>query len=76
MNLSVVMFDDHDRYSDSLKKRYLLQCVLQRLHAYQTTSLKYMYDHDNPILRLADDYTIPSKYYVSRQKITADMLRY
>ena len=74
--LSVVMFDDHDCYSDSLKKRYLLQCVLQRLHAYQTTSLKYMCDHDNPILRLADDYTIPSQYYVSRQKITADMLRY
>ena len=33
-------------------------------------------DLAHPILRLADDYTIPSKYYVSRQKITADMLRY
>ena len=73
--MAVVMFDDHDQYSDSLKKRYLLRCVLQRLHQYQVTSLKYMYDHDNPVLRLADDYTIPSKYYVGREKITSEMLR-
>ena len=73
--LSVVLFDDHDQYSDSLKKRHLLRCILQRLHQYQISSLKYMYDHDNPVLRLADDYTIPSQYYVGREKITAEMLR-
>lgn len=74
--ISVVMFDDHDKYSDSLKQRYLLRCVLQRLYQYQTSNPRYMFDHDNPILRLADDYTIPSQYYVGREKITSEMLTY
>ena len=74
--LSVVMLDDYDHYSDSLKQRCLLRCVLQRLHKYQILPLKYMFDHDNPPLRLADNYTIPPQYYVGREKITAEMLRY
>ncbi len=74
--ISVVMFDDHDSYADALKQRYLLRCVLQRLYQYQTSSINFMYDHDNPILRLADDYTIPSEYYVGREIITSEMLRY
>ena len=72
--LSVVMFDDHDRYSDTLKQRYLVRCVLQRLYQYQTSGSRFMYDHDNPILRLADDYTIPAEYFVGREKITSEML--
>ena len=59
--LSIVMFDDHDDYSDALKQRYLLRCVLQRIYQYQISNPRFMYDHDNPILRLADDYTIPSE---------------
>lgn len=73
--LSVVMFDDHDNYSDSLKKQYLLRCVLQRIYQYQTSNPGFMYDYDNPILRVADDYVIPSQYYVGREKVTYDMLR-
>ena len=72
--LSMVMFDDHDTYSDSLKQKYLISCVLQRLYQYQTSNPRYMFDHDNPILRLPDDYTIPSNYYVGREMITLDML--
>ena len=72
----VVMFDDHDNYSDTLKQRYLLRCVLQRLYQYQTSNISYMYDHDNPALRLADDYTVPSEYYVGKEKITSEMLSY
>lgn len=74
--LSIVMFDDHDNYSDILKQRYLLRCVLQRLYQYQTSNIRYIFDHDNPILRLADYYTIPSEYYVGREKITPEMLNY
>lgn len=72
--LSVIIFDDHDRYSDTLKQRYLVRCVLQRLYQYQISNPRFMYDHDNPILRLADDYTIPAEYYVGREVITFDML--
>lgn len=72
--LSIVLFDEHDNYSYSMKQQYLLRCVLQRLYQYQTSNLRFMYDHDNPILRLADDYTIPTEYYVGREKITSEML--
>lgn len=74
--IEVVMFDDHDNYSDTLKQRYLLRCILQRLYQYQTSNISYMYDHDNPALRLADDYTVPSEYYVGKEKITSEMLSY
>ncbi len=74
--LSIVMFDDHDKYSDTSKQRYLLRCVLQRLYQYQTVGARFMFDHDNPILRLADDYTIPSEFYVGREKITQEMMSY
>lgn len=74
--IEVVMFDDHDNYSETLKQRYLLQCVLQRLYQYQTSDISYMFDQDNPVLRLADDYTIPSEYYVGKEKITSEMLSY
>ena len=73
--LSIVMFDDHDDYSDALKQRYLLRCVLQRIYQYQISNPRFMYDHDNPILRLADDYTIPSEYYVGREIVAYDMLK-
>lgn len=57
-----------------MKQRYLVRCVLQRLYQYQTSGSRFMYDHDNPILRLADDYTIPAEYFVGREKITSEML--
>lgn len=74
--IEVVMFDDHDNYSETLKQRYLLQCVLQRLYQYQTSDISYIFDQDNPVLRLADDYTIPSEYYVGKEKIPSEMLSY
>ena len=70
----LVMFDEHPNYSHSQKQRYLIRCVLQRLAQYQTRNLRNMFDHDNPILRLGDDYTVPSQYYVAREEITLDML--
>lgn len=72
--ISIVVFDDYEHYSITSKQRYLLRCVLQRLYQYKISNPKFMYDHDNPILRLADDYTIPSKYYVGKEKITTEML--
>ncbi len=72
--LEIVMFDDHDNYSLVQKQHYLIRCVLQRLTLYQTSDIRYMYDHDNPILRLADDFTVPEEYYVTKEKITNDML--
>ena len=72
--LSIVIFDCHENYSNELKQRYLLRCVLQRIHEYQTSSPKSMRDDGNPILRLAKDYIIPSEYYIGRERITDEML--
>ena len=69
------MFDDHDSYSVELKQRYLINCIIERLNDYANTNIRYMYDHDNPILRLADDDTLSDNYCMKKEKITVDMLR-
>lgn len=42
---------------------------------YQNGDERYMFDHDNPVLRLGDNYTLPAEYYVAREKVTSDMLK-
>lgn len=69
------MFDDHDNYSYEQKQKYLIRCVLLRIAQYQTCDERYMFDHDNPILRLDDNFTLPAEYFVSREEVTSDMLR-
>lgn len=73
--LEHVMFDDHDAYSYKQKQKYLIKCTLLRINQYQTSDIRYMFDHDNPILRLGDDYTLPAEYYVTREEVTSEMLR-
>lgn len=70
-----VMFDDHDSYSRSQKQRYLVHCVLERLLQYSgATSTRYMFDHDNPILRLDDHDILPAEFFVQKELITGDMI--
>lgn len=72
-----VMFDSHDGYSRPQKQRYLVHCILERLLQYRgATSTRYMFDHDNPILRLDDYDTLPAEFFVQKELITADMLGY
>lgn len=72
--IEMVIFDGYDNYTTRLKQLHLLRCVLERLYEYQTSNSGLMSDSDNPILRLKDDYDIPSKYYVGKEKITSEML--
>ena len=74
--IATVIFDGHDDYSESMKQQYLVRCVLQRLHKYFVSSLEFMQDDENPILRLADDYIVPAEFYVGKEKITSEMLIY
>lgn len=69
-----VKFDDHDDYSRSRKQWYIVYCVLERLHQYRTSNIKYMYDDDNPILRLDDHDILPSEFFIQKELITWDML--
>lgn len=70
-----VMFDDHDSYSLHQKQIYLLRCVFERLMDYQCSDPRYLFDHDNPILRLGDYDTIPEEMFVTKELVTLDMLR-
>ena len=70
-----VMFDDHDSYSTGMKQKYLIECVIERLRDYRYSNPRYMYDHENPVLKLADDDILPASYFVSKEIITGDMLR-
>ena len=35
---------------------------------------KYQYDHDNPIIRVADDASIPENEIIDVEEITIDMI--
>ena len=49
--------------------------VIHRLHDYHYSNSKYMYDNDNPILRLGDFCTMDAKYFVKKEIVTTEMLR-
>lgn len=70
-----VMFDGHDSYLVDLKQRYLIECVLKRLIDYANIDIRYMYDDDNPVLRLSDDDILPATCFVAKEEIVEDMLR-
>lgn len=70
-----VFFDNDDKMSLECKMVYILNQVIQRLYDYSVTDLKYMYDHENPVLRLSDSDTMLEKYFVTREEITSDMLK-
>ncbi|MBY0221786.1 hypothetical protein [Sporosarcina aquimarina] len=69
-----VFFDDAEELSKEGKQRYLLNKVLCRLFEY-TTKDKNMFDHDNPVLRLADNEKMAEQYFIKKEEITWEMLR-
>lgn len=73
--LEKVLFDDNDNLLQSEKSKYLLKQILNRLYEYHTTDIRYMFDHDNPIIRLTDSDTMDEQYYIGKEEITWDMLR-
>ena len=74
--LEKIMFDDNEKLSIEEKAIYLLNQVLNRLYEYFSSDIRYMFDHDNPIIRLADTDMMDEKYFMSKEEITWDMLRY
>lgn len=72
--LERIMFDDDEKLGKDKKVRYLLNQILNRLYEYHTSNIRYMFDHDNPMIRLTDSDTMDEKYYVSKEEITWDML--
>lgn len=72
--IDIVIFDGKDEYHLLQKQHHLIRCVLDRIIEYRTQNIRFIFDHDNPILRLPDDYTLPSNYFIEKEEITSDML--
>lgn len=72
--LEFVLFDDNDCMTLSEKPKYLLNQVLNRLYEYHTSDIRYMFDHENPVIRLTDHDTMQEHYYTGKEEITWDML--
>ncbi|MCM3361253.1 hypothetical protein [Niallia sp. MER TA 168] len=72
--LKKILFDSNENLSFEGKQRYLLNRILQRLYDYSVTELPYMFDHDNPIIRLKDNDTMDGEYFISIEEITKEML--
>ena len=68
-----VIFDGQDDLIVEKKQLHLLNQVAYRLYQYSGDS-RYLYDHDNPILRLKDDDNASVDYLVSSEIITPDMI--
>jgi len=73
--LEKVLFDDNDRMLLTDKPHYLLNQVLHRLYDYSVSDNRYMFDHENPIIRLKDDETMHDEYFLCKEEITREMLR-
>lgn len=50
-----VIFDRYDTLSLEGKKNRIVLEVLRRLYDYYVTNISYMYDEENPCLRLQDE---------------------
>ena len=72
--LAKVMFDEKDSLAEEQKVKYLLNQILNRLYEYHTHDIRYMFDQENPIIRLTDHDTMDEQYYISKEEITWDML--
>ena len=74
--LEMVMFDNNDKLLLDEKRQYLLQQVLSRLYEYEKGDHRYMTDHDNPIIRLSDTDVMSAEFFVSKEEIIEDMIRW
>ena len=65
-----VIFDDDDKILPNKKMFYLLNRILNRLFEYENYHIDDMNDYDNPILRLNDNDTMSSEYFVKKEKVS------
>ncbi|MHB8128947.1 MAG: hypothetical protein ACYDEX_08110 [Mobilitalea sp.] len=73
--LDRVLFDNNDKLPIDEKRKYLLNQVLHRLYDYKVQDIKYIFDNDNPVIRLTDNDTMQEEFCISRTEITIDMLK-
>ena len=74
MAIDDIMFDNRDDLGNDEKVDYFLVQVAMRIMSYMENS-KFQYDHDNPIIRVADDASVPENKIIDAEEITLDMIK-
>lgn len=70
-----IIFDSEDYIARDNKPLYVMNRVLNRLYDYYSRVEIYVFDHDNPILRLRDDDIMEHEYFVSKERVSHSMLK-
>ena len=74
MAIDDIIFDNRDDLGNDEKVDYFLVQVAMRIMSYMENS-KYQYDHDNPIIRIADDASVYENKIIDVEEITLDMIK-
>lgn len=74
MAIDEILFDDRDDLGNDEKVDYLLLQIAMRIMSYMDNS-KYQYDHDNPIIRIADDACVSENRLAGIEEITLEMIQ-
>ena len=71
-----ILFDDDDKMSKIEKESYFIKQIIKRLYDYSQHDARYVFDHDNPILRLSDTATMKEEFFIRKEEIHSTMLVY
>ena len=74
LKLSDILFDTNDKFTDKEKVDCFIVHLFDRLREY-TGDSRYIFDHDNPILRIEDNSCVSADLLVEVEEITSDMIR-
>lgn len=75
LKISDLIFDGREGLNNEEKIDYFLTLSCLRL-LYYMENKRNLFDDDNPIVRLADNFNISASEFVSKEVITLDMLKY
>ena len=68
------VFDEKDTLDSNAKLEYLLIKLFYRVYEHLTMPEKYIFDNDNPIIRLNDFDRMDVRYFIGKEEITEEML--
>lgn len=74
LTIDEILFDDNDKLGNEEKVDYLLVQIAMRIMLYMQNS-QYQYDHDNPIIRIADDACVPESKIINIEEIKLEMIK-
>ena len=74
MTIDEIIFDNREKLGNEEKVDYLLAQIAMRIMSYMQNN-RYQYDHNNPIIRIADDACVPESKIVNIEEITLEMIK-